>query len=434
MSVHARSVAARRVFLVVWGFEEFGGLEHHLAELARALSKQGAEVIVFSEAPLLPGNAYVRRLRASGITITGPSPIAGIAHHVGRMQLGPLWRVAVRMLQATRWLRSRLIPSARRTSANEERIIAARGYHPVTADLFRRMDDAFAQGRPDVVHVHGTRLRQQWAVAWAAEKGLPVVYTEHVTLHEWAGVADADAVQIMQASVGALACVSERSRESLIAVLGTTIPIAVVKHVVAADDEPTPLDSSGALRLLIVARLERIKGIDVLLRAVGLAQRAGHAITLTVAGDGTERGALHALALELGLIDVTFLGAVMPENVGGLLRDAHVMVMSSRGEGLPVALVEAMAHGRATIATRVGGVAEIVREGVTGLLVDSERPDQLATAIGRLASDRAMVAAMGGAARQAWRSDGWTPEAVLAETDALYRAARERADALAVHA
>ncbi len=431
MSVPAELDVARRVFLVVWGFEMFGGLEHHLVELARALAARGTEVVVFSEAPLSRGNAYVRRLRESGVTISGPSRTAAVAHHVGRMPLGPVWRVAVRMLRSARWARAQLLPMASHPSPNAERIIAARGYHPVTTDLFRRFDDAFAQQRPDVVHVHGTRLRQQWAVAWAAEKGLPVVYTEHVTLHEWAGVADPDAVEIMQTSVGALACVSKRSRESLVAVMGTTVPIAVVKHVVAADGDPTLLETSGPLRLLIVARLERIKGVDVLLHALALAQRAARGITLTVAGDGSQRSALQALARQLGLVDVTFLGAVPPEQIGGLLRDAHVMVLSSRGEGLPVALVEAMAHGRATIATRVGGVGEIVRDGETGFLVDPERPDLLAAAIGRLASDRATVTAMGAAARRAWLSDGWTPEAVLAETDALYRVARVRADALA---
>ncbi|CAN5567053.1 hypothetical protein BH09GEM1_BH09GEM1_37840 [soil metagenome] len=431
MSAVRAAGGAKRVFLVVWGFEGFGGLEHHLAELALALAKRGDEVLVFSEAPLTRGNAYVRRLRAAGINITGASPIAGLAHHLGGLHLGPVWRVAVRVLRVTRWVRAKFAPRDRAVSPGEERIIAARGYHPVTADLFRRLDEAVADGAPDVVHVHGTRLRQQWAVAWAATRGLPSVYTEHVTLHEWAGVADPDAVEIMQSRVGALACVSARSRDSLIAAVGTALPVVIVKHIVAAEVAATPIDREGPLRLLIVARLEVIKGVDVLLRAVAIAREAGHAVRLTVAGDGTQRSALHALARALGLTDIAFLGAVAPERVPGLLRAAHVMVLSSRGEGLPVALVEAMGNGRAVIATRSGGIAEVLRDGVTGILVDPESPEQLAAAIARLARDRATVAAMGEAARRAWRDDGWTPEAVLAETDALYRAARVRAGALA---
>ena len=426
--------AHRRVFLVVWGFEEFGGLEHHLAELALALAKRGDDVRVFAEAPLLHGNAYVRRLRAARISTTGAGKLASVAHQLGRVELGRLWGVAVRVLRVKRQVETRFARRGGPSALAEEHILAGRGYHPVTTDLFRRLDAAVADGMPDVVHVHGTRLRQHWAVAWAAARGIPSVYTEHVTLHEWKGVADPEAVEVIQSNVGALACVSARSRDSLMAAVGTDIAVAVVKHVVAAAGSPTPMSTTGPLRLLIIARLELIKGVDVLLRAVAMARDAGHTVHLTVAGDGSQRRTLHELARTLGLVDVKFLGAVPPEAVPGLLNAADVMALSSRGEGLPVALVEAMAHGRASIATRSGGIAEVLRDGVTGILVDPDRADQLAEAIARLASDRGAVTRMGEAARRAWETDGWTPEAVLAETDALYRAARLRFDARAVHA
>ena len=70
------------------------------------------------------------------------------------------------------------------------------------------------------------------------------------------------------------------------------------------------------------------------------------------------------------------------------MQAAHLVVLPSRGEGLPVALVEAMACARGVIATRSGGNAEAIVDGVTGLLVDPERVDQLSDAISTLAGDR----------------------------------------------
>ncbi len=86
-----------RVFQVVWAFQQFGGLEHHLAELALALARRGDDVLVFTEAPVAPDNAYAQRLRAAGISVSGASPFATAAFRLGELPLGKLWRVAVHM-------------------------------------------------------------------------------------------------------------------------------------------------------------------------------------------------------------------------------------------------------------------------------------------------------------------------------------------------
>ena len=62
-----------------------------------------------------------------------------------------------------------------------EAVLAQRLYHPVTQDLFVRLDAAADAAPPDVVHVHGSRLGQWWVLQWAAARGLPTMYTEHVT-------------------------------------------------------------------------------------------------------------------------------------------------------------------------------------------------------------------------------------------------------------
>ncbi|MFN8668503.1 MAG: glycosyltransferase [Gemmatimonadaceae bacterium] len=416
-----------RIFQVVWGFDQFGGLEHHLTELSLAFARRGTEVLVFSEVPVSGANAYVRRLRDAGIAVSGAGLAAGAANAVGQLPLAPVWSGAARVMSGLRSFGERLPSGARPTPPEVEAVLAQRRYHPVTQDLFARLDAAADAARPEVVHVHGSRLGQWWVLQWATARGIPTVYTEHVTLDEWGGPRDAASVAVVREHAGVIACVSERSRDSLHATLGDDVPVAVVRHVVEdAGPVRTPA-CDGPLHLLCAARLKPYKGIDVLLHAVARARGAGADLQLTIAGDGPERQRLGELAYALGLRDIHFMGAVAPAWVSTLMRDADVVVLPSRGEGLPVALVEAMACGRAVVATRSGGNAEVVRDGETGLLVDPERPDQLADALLQLSNDRALVARLGNTARQAWQDGGWSADDVFAESVELYRAAARRA-------
>ena len=399
----------QHIALVAWGFEPFGGMERHITELALALQARGHAVQVFLETPAPSSNAYVARLRRHGVSVSGAGVISGLLDRVGRLSLG----------------------GARQAIAAP---IRSRHAHPVTRDLFRRLAAAFADRTPDVVHVHGTRLRQAWVIDWAHERGIPTVYTEHVTLDERGGAVDAAAVETMRTRLGAMVCVSERSRASLRAVLGDAVPVEVMRHVVQAPTDTASVASarlsrttdapeSGALRGVCVARLEHYKGIDVLLQALVLVQAQGIRLTMRVAGDGAERQALESLARTLVLRDVHFVGAVAPDMVGDELREADLMILPSRGEGLPLAIVEAMAYGLPVVATRVGGNDEVVEDGVTGLLVAPEQPEALAASVIRLASDHDARRRMGEAARLAWAAGGWSPDAVVAHTLRLYAAA-----------
>ncbi|MFN0097492.1 MAG: glycosyltransferase family 4 protein [Gemmatimonadaceae bacterium] len=415
----------RRVFQVVWGFERFGGLERHLAELSIALHAHGTEVLVFTEAAADPRNAYVQRLRSSGIVVSGANASAALAERLGRLPLGTLRPALRKVARVVQRMRPAERPGQSVPSPDEavRRILAERHHHPATVDLFARLDTAVAHERPDVVHVHGTQLRQSWVVAWAAARGLPTMYTEQVTIDEWGGPTEPTAVATMIADAGVIACVSDRARASAAQVLQGARTVAVVNQPVPGSSTQAPISTTGPLRLLCVARLERYKGIDVLLQAAATARAAGVDFQLQLAGDGSERGALTRLAQRLQLTDVVFLGAVPPDEVAAALQTADVMVLPSRGEGLPVSVVEAMAGGRPVLATRAGGTGEVVQDGVTGLLVEPDRPDQLADALARLAADRVGLQRMANAAREAWATGGWSPDAVRARVITLYREA-----------
>jgi glycosyltransferase involved in cell wall biosynthesis len=157
--------------------------------------------------------------------------------------------------------------------------------------------------------------------------------------------------------------------------------------------EVPPLPSSEELRrelafsgntLVFAGRLGPQKALDVLLRALtGVPE-----VALVVAGDGPERAALERTAHELEVDGrVSFLGAVPRDRVLRLFRAADASVLPSAWENFPHTVVEALAVGCPVIATAVGGVPEVVRDGENGLLVSPRDPAALAAAIERFFAD-----------------------------------------------
>ncbi len=191
-----------------------------------------------------------------------------------------------------------------------------------------------------------------------------------------------------------------------------------------------PLQSSvqpgEAHRLLFAGRLSREKGVDVLVRAMPAVLEKQQKTRLTIAGDGPERASLERLATTLGLGDaVAFAGAVAGGELDELYRSAGICLLPTLWmENCPVAILEAMAHGRAVVATRIGGIPELVRDGMTGLLVERGDHRELAGALLALLAAPATVAAMGRHASQAYAAR-YTPEIHLDRLLAVYRGLTE---------
>lgn len=153
-------------------------------------------------------------------------------------------------------------------------------------------------------------------------------------------------------------------------------------------------------RLLFVGRLSAVKGVAVLLHALAQARATRPALGLDLIGDGEARGALEALARDLGLADaVRFHGYRGQAEVARMLKETGILVLPSFAEGVPVVLMEAMAAARPVIATRVGGVAELVEHERSGLLVPPGAQAPLAAAIAALAGDATRRAQMGAQGR-----------------------------------
>jgi phosphatidylinositol alpha-1,6-mannosyltransferase len=159
--------------------------------------------------------------------------------------------------------------------------------------------------------------------------------------------------------------------------------------------------------LLSVARLSRHKGVDTALKA--LASLAGRYPDLryAVVGSGEELDALEEEARHLGVGDrVRFLTEVPDRDLPALYNVADVYLgvsrlMEQRVEGFGISIAEASACGIPVVAGRSGGIPEAVRDGETGFLVDAERPDAVAEAVGRLLDDRELRSRLGAAGRRA---------------------------------
>jgi glycosyltransferase involved in cell wall biosynthesis len=165
--------------------------------------------------------------------------------------------------------------------------------------------------------------------------------------------------------------VSEHNRRLTEDQIGETLANAAVvrnPYLVPADGPlPWPGREEECLRLACVARLYLLdKGQDILLRVLAREKWKGRSLRVSFFGRGVNAESLADLAARLGVRNVSFEGQT--EDVPGIWKEHHALVLPSRAEGLPLALVEAMMCGRPAVVTKVGGNAEVVEDGVNGFL------------------------------------------------------------------
>jgi glycosyltransferase involved in cell wall biosynthesis len=153
------------------------------------------------------------------------------------------------------------------------------------------------------------------------------------------------------------------------------------------------------LRVICVSKLRHEKGNDVLLQAWHLVQKQKPEARLIIVGDGPSEAQLKRLARELNVLEsVEFAG--LQSDIPGQLHRANIGILPSRWEGMPNALLEYMASGLASIATRVSGSEDLIQPGVNGLLVESEDYEGMAQALLTLLGNAELIQKYGTAARQ----------------------------------
>jgi len=198
-----------------------------------------------------------------------------------------------------------------------------------------------------------------------------------------------------------------------VAVVPNAVPLARL-----ADDASTVQPEAG--RILFLGRLESAKGVFELLAAGALLAPRFPALRLVFGGEG-DADALRRRAAELGIEDrIELPGWIGAEQRDEQLARASVFCLPSHAEGLPMAMLEAMASGRAVVASSVGGIPETIVDGGNGLLVPPRDEAALARALAQVLGDEALRARLAGAAR-ATIEQHYSTEVVCGQLSALYR-------------
>lgn len=304
--------------------------------------------------------------------------------------------------------------------------------------LTRAVLDHAASERRRYRLVHGHYWLSGWVASRASQQwGIPWVQSFHTLARLKAQVGlplDAERAEVEQILVrGADRLIAHSPAEAAaLSDLYGADPEAVCVVPPGVDAElfgPRPLAAlrrrhatEGRRVILYAGRLERLKGLDLLLHAmVRLRAAGGHDdVVLLCAGGasgdgqsqtdhpGGERGRLEELARELDLGDaVRFLGAVDPEELAGLYALADVAAVPSMTETFGLVALEAQASGTPVVACAVGGLVGIVDDGVTGTLVEGRDPAVFAAALAAILDDRGVRARMGDAARERATAWGW---------------------------
>jgi glycosyltransferase involved in cell wall biosynthesis len=288
--------------------------------------------------------------------------------------------------------------------------------------------------RYDVVHVH-------WAVphglaGWAAARAgrrAALVTTFYGAEIRWAEKRFPPARAFLRwyCRRSRLVAISESTR-AMIAPYAGDQPIEVIPYGVPLPpaEEIPPVQTADPPRILFVGRLVARKGVDRLLEALaGLRVRPWR---LEIVGFGPERDPLERRAAELGIADrVEFLGRVTSAELVAAYRRAACFVLPATlderadTEGLGVVLLEAMSYGVPVVATRRGGIVDVVDDGKTGILVEDD-PGALADAIAPLLEDPDRGRTLGRAGRARVRERfGW--DSIVDRLEAVYRSSSETA-------
>jgi glycosyltransferase involved in cell wall biosynthesis len=268
--------------------------------------------------------------------------------------------------------------------------------------VWRKVKKFIQEQRIDIVHVHGTRANTN--VLWAARNlGLPVVYTIHGWsfhdgLHPLAKRLRIAAEKFITNRTQMNICVSESNRQTGIKAFNTFNSIVVRNGVNLQKFNPdaTYPDLRAAYnipanKLLIcyIARMTYQKDPVAMIRGFALALKSNPQLQLLMIGDGELKADAMQAARELNVAEqVIFDG--FRQDVPAVLHAADIYCLPSLWEGFPIGVLEAMAMGKAVIASDVDGTKEAIKDGENGLLVPAGNTEALASAIVKLATDHAL--------------------------------------------
>ena len=289
--------------------------------------------------------------------------------------------------------------------------------------------------RPDLIHAYWVVPGGFMAAVAGRLSGRPVVATAAGTDLNMASQRRLVRafVRVALAGTARLICAGTGMREIAIGLGYPADRARVLPNYIGLESEAEPgaeaalpLAGEAGARLVYVGNLEPPKRVDLILKALARVREQAPGAALTIVGEGPLRPELERLAAELGLgAAVHFLGRRPHGEIMALLRAGDLFVHASDHEGLPVAICEAMLAGLPVVATRVGGVPDLVEEGRTGLLAPPGDDAAFAAALARLLADPAECARMRTEALR-FAAERLDRDAIIARLESIYREALGR--------
>ena len=279
--------------------------------------------------------------------------------------------------------------------------------NPRRARLGRCLDQLRAERPIDLLLAQHPK-EKLWVTAYGKAASVPVVWTVHAPLEAWmrTGVVG----RVHRDSVGRLSGIVAVNQAAADDYVSFGFPSDIVEVVwngiplgdYASGDRESMRTTLGVTQgesvVLMPARPHREKGVDVMLEALARVRAAGLRVRAIFAGESRRVDEYRSLAEGRGLSDsAVFLGH--RDDMADLYAASDIVVLPSFNEGLPYVISEAMAASRPVVATSVGGVGEMVEDGVSGILVPPGDSEALADALKELAADADLREVMGAAGR-----------------------------------
>lgn len=281
--------------------------------------------------------------------------------------------------------------------------VTALGKRPgVSLGLVFRIARLISRNRADIVHTHNNPALFYAGPAARLVGVGGVVHTRHGQSYR-AGRRQRFGFRVASRFADRIVCVSDDSRRLSLSDGAVPRRVCRVWNGIDLNRFAFRGPSVGG-PVVMVARLSPEKNADCLLKAAQIITNQHPSFRLEIAGNGACLPDLRRRAEELALKDVvTFLGEV--HDVPSVLARASAFVLPSLSEGVSLTLLEAMARGLPVVATAVGGTPEVVTDGVTGFLVPSNSPADMANALLRLLEDAGLCHRMGRAGRARVEAD-----------------------------
>lgn len=287
----------------------------------------------------------------------------------------------------------------------------------------RQIEECIQEDGIELLHTHGYKADLYGYIA-ARRSGKPIV----ATCHNWLGGTAALGIynhldRMVLKKFNALAAVSDSVAQRL---LDSGAPAKKIRTIANGIDVqafkrgyPLPaLNSDGSKVIGMVARLDLQKGFEYLLRAARDLCVAFPALKVVIVGDGPDRKPIEDMITRFGLLSNVILVG-QHSDMPGIYAALDVFVLPSLNEGLPMTILEAMAASKPVIATRVGAIPSVIKDGETGLLLEPGDAHGLRSAVARLLSQPDLCRRIGAAAYN-WVSRNYTSEAMALKYRQMY--------------